>query len=758
MSPPVARNDPCPCGSGKRYKDCHGNFEVAAAKLLAGGPPSQADSLHREGAADMQRGDLRNALLKLSRAAQLAPGDGNILKSLARAQLAMQMSEASPTAQQAARLLPGDPEAWNVLGLALEKPDPEQALAAWRKAIVLAPRNPEAHVRIGDFQRRRGRPDDAVAAYRAALACGLDHPVLHNNLGLALQATGQLPAAEECFRRALRIHPAMVEAKANLGDALFRQHRFREAIPLLTEVLATHPGHASLWSALGTCQYRSGLISSAESSFQRALALNPDDPAALVNMASLECAHQRNTQAGALLQRALARAPELAEAQNMLLYVKQQQCDWPGMADLFEKQRARLAARSGPPVVPHNLLALPYSPAELLDASRYWVEARIQPPKVAPPAVARREGQRLRIGYLGSDFRAHPLANLLTEVIERHDRSRFDVFAYSFGPDDRSPERARFAQAFEHFVDVTGETFAQTAQRIRGDGITVLFDTGGHVLYARNEIFALRPAPIQINAIGFPGTLGADYFDYIVTDRFVTPPADQAHYSERFLYLPHCYLPGDSRRPVGSTPSREACGLPRDAFVFCCFNSGYKITDEIFAAWMRILAGTPLSVLWLLAPDEATQANLRREAEGRGIAPERVIFAPRVELAAHLARHALADLFLDTYPCNAHTTSNDALFVGLPVLTLAGETFASRVSGSQLHAIGLPELITHTVAEYEARALELARDRGRLAGYRQHLVDNRISSPLFDSAAYAQALEAALLDAVRRREQGLDQR
>jgi predicted O-linked N-acetylglucosamine transferase (SPINDLY family) len=758
MSPPVARNDPCPCGSGKRYKDCHGNFEVAAAQVLAGGARPQADSLHREGAADMQRGDFRNALLKLSRAAELSPGDGNILKSLARTQLAMQMPEAPATAQHATKLLPADPEAWNVLGLALEKLDPEHALAAWRKAVAIAPGNPEAHVRIGDFERRRGQATAAVAAYRAALGCGLDHPVLHNNLGLALQAGGDLRGAEESFRRALQIHPAMVEAKANLGDALFRQHRFREAIPLLTEVLATHPGHAALWSALGICQYRTGLLRSAEASFQRALALNPDDPPTLVNMASLECARQRNGEAGALLRRALARAPELAEAENMLLYVKQQQCDWAGMPQLFERQRARLAARSGPPVVPHNLLALPYSPAELLNASRYWVEAHIQPPKLAAPLVERREGQRLRIGYLGSDFRAHPLANLLTEVIERHDRSRFEVFAYSFGPDDGSPERARFAQAFEHFADVTNETFGETAQRIESDGITVLFDTGGHVLYARNEIFALRPAPIQVNAIGFPGTLGADYFDYILTDRFVTPPDAQAHYSERFLYLPHCYLPGDSRRPVGETPSRDACGLPADAFVFCCFNSSYKITVEMFAAWMRILSGTPQSVLWLLAADEATQASLRREAQDRGIAPERVIFAPRVELAAHLARHALADLFLDTYPCNAHTTSNDALFVGLPVLTLTGETFASRVSGSQLHAIGLPELVTPTVAEYETRALELARDRGRLERCRQRLADNRSSSRLFDSAAYAQALEAALLDAVMERERAREPR
>jgi protein O-GlcNAc transferase len=294
---------------------------------------------------------------------------------------------------------------------------------------------------------------------------------------------------------------------------------------------------------------------------------------------------------------------------------------------------------------------------------------------------------------------------------------------------------------------VRAEPFEATAQRIRDDRIGVLFDTSGYVVFARSEIFALRPAPIQINCIGFPGTLGASWYDYILTDRFVSPPEQQPNFTERFAYLPHCYLPGDSRRTVGAIPSRADCDLPAAGFVFCCFNASYKILPEVFDVWMRLLRQVPESVLWLLRADPAVSRNLRAEAARRGVAQERLVFAPHVPLAEHLARHALADLFVDTFPCTAHTTANDALFAGLPVLTCAGETFASRVCGSQLAAIGLGELVTYDLAAYEARALELARAPGILADYRARLSANRATAPLFDTAAYTRALEAFLRSA-----------
>ncbi|MDQ2962949.1 MAG: glycosyltransferase, partial [Pseudomonadota bacterium] len=429
------------------------------------------------------------------------------------------------------------------------------------------------------------------------------------------------------------------------------------------------------------------------------------------------------------------------------LYVRQQTCAWDELEPSIERVRALLGQPDVPAVSPHNLLALPFSPAELLAAARHWVRERIGLRAAAPPEPPGLASGRLRIAYFGSDFRAHPLASLLTEVIERHDRERVEVFGYSFGPDDGSSARARFGRAFDHFVDVRRESVEATAQRIRSDGVAVLFDTGGYVHNARSEVFALRAAPIQINAIGFPGTLGADFYDYILTDAFVTPPEQQPNFAERFMVLPHCYLPGDSRRSVDRTPTRAECGLPETGVVFCCFNSSYKILPGIFAAWMRLLHRCSGSVLWLLQTNSEATSNLRHAARRHGIAAPRIVFAPRVPLAQHLARHAAADLFLDTFPCNAHTTANDALFAGLPLLTCAGETFASRVSGSQLIAVGLPELVTHSLEAYEVLAAGLAQDAGRLAHYRARLVANRDTCPLFDTASYTRALEGLLFAA-----------
>jgi predicted O-linked N-acetylglucosamine transferase (SPINDLY family) len=693
----IRRNDSCPCGSGRRYKDCHG---------------------------------------------ALRPAGSESLSEIARAGLAQgRLEEAARDARAAIERDATDAEAWTVLGLALEAAQPDAALDAWHRAVALAPRQPEAHFRIGDFRRRRGEHDAAIAAYEAAIAAGSAHPVLLNNLGLSLQAQGRFDAAADRYREAIALQPDLLPAHANLGDVLSTRHRYAEAAASYARAAALNPNLAAVWNNLGLCQLRAGAPTAARTSFQRALSFAPDDPQALLGLASLDTAEQRYEEATPLIERALALQPESAEAMNFLLYTRQHTCDWTDFERLFEAQRASLARPESPPVNPHNLLALPYTPAELLAATRKWATHHFGGIAAgAPPSPSLVDG-RLRIAYIGPDFRTHPLANLLTEVIERHDRKRFEVFGYSYGPDDGSPARARFAAAFDQFVDVRAESFEDTARRIANDRIAVLFDTSGYVIHARSEIFALRAAPIQVNCIGFPGTLGADFYDCILTDRFVTPPEQQSSFAERFMVLPDCYLPGDSKRPIGVTPSRAQCGLPEGAFVFCCFNASYKIVPRAFDVWMRLLREVNRSMLWLLETNAAATANLRREARERGVAPERLIFAPRIPLAEHLARHAAADLFLDTTPCNAHTTANDALFVGLPIVTCAGETFASRVSGSQLNAIGLSELVTYDLESYEALALKLARDPDTLRSVRARLRANSASCPLFDTGRYTRELE-----------------
>jgi predicted O-linked N-acetylglucosamine transferase (SPINDLY family) len=711
------RNEPCPCGSGRRYKNCHG-------AVAANGPSSAPVATARP------------------------EGDVASLVALARDAIGRRdFATAIAAGERAVRAKPGDADAWIVLGLAREAGDPAAAADAWRRAIAIASKLPEPHFRLGDFHRRRGEHALAVDAYRDALACGLEHPALRNNLALSLDAGGDLDAAEAEYRRAIASDPGFVHAFVNLADLLVRRKRYREACELYDRALAQKPDVAQIWLHRATAHYHLGNLTSARESFARALALDPNSTDALVGEASVCVAHQDFAQASMLLHRALSLAPSHAQAQDMLLYVDQQTCCWDDFHRRIEVQRRRLADADTPPIPPHNLVALPYSPAELLAAARKWMRERIAPRALPRPPLAPYAEGRLRIGYVSTDFRRHPLATLLTEVIERHDRQRFEVFGYSIGPNDDSDEGMRFQRAFDRFAEVRSESTAEIVRRIRNDGIAILFDTNGYVQHARGDIFAERPAALQINAIGFPGTLGADYYDYILSDASMTAPEDAKFFAERFMLLPHCYLPSDSVRGMDPVPTRASCGLPDDAFVFCCFNAPYKILPNVFDVWTRLLQAVPRSVLWLLDSHPVATRNLRDEAARRGIAPERIVFAPRVELRKHLARHVLADLFLDTLPCNAHTTANDALYAGLPLLTCRGDTFASRASASQLRAAGLPELVTTSLAEYEALAQRLAQDGALLESYRSRLTQGRGTLPLFDTAGYVRALEALLLDA-----------
>ncbi len=749
----VRRNGPCPCGSGKRYKECHGAaagaaptpiratasdasqllqqalaaFQrqdlattAAACQSVLAIAPGHAGGWHLAGLVDLQRGDAQAAAVKVGKAIELDTTQPEFHATLARVRLASgSFADGAASARRAIALDATNADAWVALGLGLEGAEPDAALAAWRQAATLAPSNPEAHFRMGDFHRRRHAFAAAVDSYRAAMAAGANHPVLANNLGLAQQELGDVAEAEASFRRAIELQPGMVEASANLADLLSRHGRFAEATRAYEQALALKPNVAALWQNLGLCQHGIGALTQAQASLLRAAELDPGDTRTLINLAAIQLAQQREMDALPYIRKALALRPDLSEAQSMLLYVSQHTCWWQDLDRLVEQQRAAIRDPAAAPVVPHSLVALPFTPQELLVAARKWVQHRIRPKPVAASPLPDLVAGRLRIAYLGADFRTHALANLLTEVIERHDRSRFEVFGYSFGADDRSPARARFAKAFDHFIDVRAETFEQTARRIRDDRIAILFDTGGHVVNARGEIFALQPAPIQINCIGYPGTLGADYYAYILTDRFVTPPEHHGNFAERFMLLPHCYMPGDTQRVLGPVPTREQCRLPAAGLVLCCFNASWKIHPHVFDLWMRVLVQVPGSVLWLLETNPASRDNLRQEARRRNVAPERLIFAPRVPLDEHLGRHGVADLFLDTFPCNAHTTTNDALFAGLPVVTCAGETFASRVSGSHLRAIGLPELVTDYARRLRsARAQARARPRavGRLQG------------------------------------------
>ena len=636
---------------------------------------------------------------------------------------------------------------WTLLALALRTRDNSAAEAGLRKALERDPRSVDAYFHLGNLCRDERRFAEAVAAYERALQIAPGHPSLLNNLGLALEGCADDMRAETRYREVLRGQPDHRQALGNLAHLLCRNHRYEEALPHCERYLQLFAdADATIWVDHGICVLRHLHDDTrAEASFRRAVSLAPQDTPSLVNLASSLMTRGDFAGAADALRSAEDEGPLRLYAWSLLALARAHLCAWDGL-DVLHAQIAELIAASAPGECVANPLAtlsMPIAPLAHRRVAEAWTRFALpSAPSLRP--IPRTSHPKLRIGYVSSDFRDHAIAYLLCEVWERHDRTRVETTAYSIGPRVASPLRTRIERAFDRFHDAFHETPERTAQCIRDDGIDVLIDLNGHTRGARSEIFAMRPAPRQLSWLGYVGTQGASWIDYIVTDRFAAPEALQSAFTERFLYLPDCYCPSDTRRQVAAAGSRADANLPADGFVFCCFNNTYKILPVVFDVWMRLLDALPGSVLWLSPGENLAIANLRREAAARGIAAHRLVFAPHVPLSEHLARHVHADLFLDTTPHSAGTTANDALLMGVPVLTCAGETMASRLSGSQLHAIGLPELVTASLAEYEACALALARDTQQMTELRKRLAANRRTTSLFDIPRFTRNLEAAL--------------
>ncbi|NYZ24678.1 glycosyltransferase, partial [Azospirillum sp. ROY-1-1-2] len=480
----------------------------------------------------------------------------------------------------------------------------------------------------------------------------------------------------------------------------------------------------------------------AADALRRAVALEPGRADLLLDLAATAGRAQRTADAAAALDHALALEPGNAAALGQSVQQRLRLCAWDGLA---EREAALLAAlRAGAAgVPPFALLGMDSSPADQRLAAERWAEQRTAgvTPVGRVPAVP--GDGRIRIGYLSGDFHEHAVAHLIAELLERHDRGRFAVTAWSTGIDDGSAMRRRLMAAVERFEDLSTLSDADAARRIAGAGTDILVDLTGYTAFARTAIPAARPAPVQVNWLGYPGTMGAPFIDAIIADAATIPPEDEPHYSESVVRLPHSYQPNDRQRAIAAeTPPRAALGLPEDGFVFCCFNSPYKIRPAVFDVWARLLHAVPGSVLWLYAAEPLVCGNLGREAVRRGLDPRRLVYAPPLPSAQHLARHRAADLFLDTLPYNAHTTGSDSLWAGLPMVTCRGAAFAGRVAAGLLGAAGLPELVADDLAGYEALALALARDPNRLAALRERLAAQRDTCPLFDSARFARDLEA----------------
>ncbi len=632
----------------------------------------------------------------------------------------------------------------------------EEAIGIYRRAVAIAPDYAEIHNNLGNALRSAGQPADAVASLRRAAKLKPDAATVHTNLGLALAELNRFEEAALSHRRALRLQPDLALAHNNLGIALLELGKIEEASASFRRAIELNPDIAEAYANLGDALRISGRFEEASAdprraqrldeaivSYRRAIQLKPDFAEAYANLGDALRMLGRLQEAAASFRRARELKPDYGQALAQYVVMQRTMCDWRDPAPALSAF-VDAAQSEDKGALAFAFLTIADDPALQLQMARH--DSRTLGDARSP---ALWQGQRykhpkIRLAYLSSDFREHATAYLMAELFERHDRSKFDLCGISFAGDDSSAMYRRLTKAFDRFIDVSQISDYDAAKQIRSAEIDIAVDLKGHTRDARLRILSHRPAPIQVNYLGYPGTTGAEFMDYVIVDPFVVPAAQQSNFTEKLVHLPECYQVNDSRREIAErTPSRAECGLPERAFVFCCFNNNYKMTPTFFDIWMRLLKAVPGSVIWLLGDNEWMIANLRREAKARGVEAERLIFAPRMKLADHLARHRLADLFLDTLPVNAHTTASDALWAGLPVLTCAGNGFAARVAGSLLHAIGLPELVTHRLEDYEETALRLATHPTALKGIREKLAQNRTSTPLFNTDRSRRHIEAA---------------
>ena len=611
--------------------------------------------------------------------------------------------------ERAVALAPQFAEAHNNLGYALQLLGRDkQAIAHYEKALAIRPDYAEAWNNVGNVLHLLDRDEEAIAHYEKALAIRPDYAEAHWNIGNALQALGRDEDALAYYERALAAKPNYAEAHRRLADALGALKRDEEAVSHYDNALAIRPEHVDALVGRGNALKRLDRYDEAMASFEKALSIKPEDPAAF---------------------------NELARAADA--------CDWARTAKISREVVARVDAGKLA-INPFTFLGYCSDPGLQLACARAFIRHKVPAPLPRLCKSPVRRHDKIRIAYVGTGFHNHPMAHLTTELFELHDRARFEVLGVSIGPKDNSDFRARLIRALDQFHDVPSRGDRDIATLLHDLEVDIAIDRSGHVENARPGIFAHRPAPIQVNYLGYPGTLGADFYDYVIADPIVLPFDQQAFFTEKIVHLPECYQANDSKRAISAaTPTRQEMGLPERAFVFCCFNNTYKITASVFDIWMRLLKQIDGSVLWLFRKNAAVETNLRREAAARGIDAARLVFASRLNLEQHLARHRLADLFLDTLPYNAHTTGSDALWVGLPLLTCRGDSFAGRVAASLLVAVGLPELVTDNFEEYEALALRLAKDPPLLRSFRQRLNQNRLTYPLFDTDRYRRHLEAA---------------
>jgi protein O-GlcNAc transferase len=767
------------------------NKAEQACRLVLTAQSNQFDALNLLGIIAAQTGRSAEAADLLRRAVALRRDDpvahnnyGNVLRDLKR------QTEALRSYERAIKINPGYAEAHYNRGVTLQELNRfADALQSYERALALKPEYAAAHNNRGATLRELKRLDEALQSCQRAIEIKPDYAVAYNNRGVTLQDLGRFDEALQSHDRALVLSPNNVQALESRGNALRNLKRLDEALESYDRALKIDPRNAAAHNGRGAALYALQRLHEALQSYEHALALQPELAAAHFNCGNvlrdlerLDLAQQGYERAVAIdpsyadahytrgtlmcdlgrfdearksFECALQIKPDLQWLHGLWLHTKMRTCDWSGLDDQIADMLAKVE-QSQKVTTPFSMIPLTDSGALQRRASELWVEHNNPASQALPPQARWNRHDRIRVGYYSADYYMHATANLAAELFERHDRERFEIVGFDFGPHPRDAMTERLAAAFEQFIDVRAKSDLEVAQLSRDLQIDIAVDLKGFTQYQRAGIFAHRAAPIQVNYLGYPGTLGAAYFDYIVADRMLIPAGSRPLYAEKVIYLPDSYQVNDRKRQIADRQwSRAELGLPDSGFVFCSFNNAYKITPATFAGWMRILKSVEHSVLWLLEHDERASANLRKAAADSGVSPARLIFARPLPLPEHLARYRMAGLFLDTLPCNAHTTASDALWAGLPVLTCAGEAFAARVAASLLNAMGLPELITTTGAQYEQAAIELALNPARLAQLTDKVRGNRLAAPLFDTDAYTKHLEDAYVQIYERSQAAL---
>jgi len=583
--------------------------------------------------------------------------------------------------------------------------------------------------------------DQAVSDFDKAISLNPNYLDAFCNKGRSLIGLKRLDEALAAFDKALALKPGLAEAWLGRSSVLAELKRHEEALAAFDKALTLKSDLAEAWLGRGSVLAGLKRYEEALAAFDKALTLKSDLAEAWLGRGSVLAELKRYQKAVYAFDKALALEPDVLAAEGSRLHCKMRLCDW---SDLAVECRHLISSvkDNKTNTDPFAFLTVSASAEDQLKCAKLWVNKRF--PR-SDNQIWRGEiykHEKIRIAYVSADFHQHATTHLMAGVFEEHDKSRFEVSAISIGPDDASEMRQRLKGSFDRFTDARTFSDDEIAARVRDAEIDILVDLKGFTQDARTDIFACRPAPIQVNYLGYPGTMGADYIDYLVADQTVIPKSHQAYYTEKLVYLPDSYQANDAKRTVSSKVfTRAECGIPEKGFVFCCFNNNHKIVPEVFDCWMRILQQINDSVLWLLEGNATAVSNLRKEAAARGIGAERLVFAPFMPPSDHLARHRLADLFLDTLPFNAHTTTSDALWTGLPVLTQIGETFAGRVAASLLNAIDLPELITSTRQEYFELAITLATGPEKLAAIKHRLSQNRLVKPLFKTQLFTRHIE-----------------